>query len=110
MATELTMNASRRGHIRYFLNQYPGMTPYYIGDPQRRKPIRVQGTPDTKFCTLVVMLMLLMFTSLSVYLRRDLNEAFYTQLFVEDQFYTYFNPRLNQQFSGGGGNLTDQDE
>jgi hypothetical protein len=56
------------------------------------------------------MLMLLMLTSLSVYLRRDLNEAFYTQLFVEDQFYTYFNPRLNQQFSGGGGNLTDQDE
>jgi hypothetical protein len=56
------------------------------------------------------MLMLLLLTSLSVYLRRDLNEAFYAQLFVEDQFYTFFNPKLNQQHSGGGGNITNQDE
>lgn len=104
------MNASRRSNIRSFLKHYPGMTHYYIGDPQRRKPIRVLGTPDTKFCTLVVMLMLLMLTSLSVNLRRDLNEAFYAQLFVEDQFYTFFNPKLNQQYSGGGVNITDQDE
>ena len=56
------------------------------------------------------MLILLLLTSLSVYLKRDLNEAFYAQLFVEDQFYTFFNPKLNQQHSGGGGNITNQDE
>lgn len=31
---------------------------------------------------------------MSIFLRRDVNEMFFTQVFVEDQFYTQYNPKV----------------
>ena len=80
-------NYLRRMNVKSFLERFPGMLPYYIGDPLKQKG-RISSShlqsPDTKFCTLVVLLLLILFTSISIFMRRDINEMFFTQIFVED--------------------------
>lgn len=40
--------------------------------------------------------MILLLTCLSIFLRRDLNAQYFTQLFVEDQFYTVYSETLKR--------------
>jgi len=60
------------------------MQSYVIGD---RKSRRLNHThlhsPDTRFCTLIVMLFMMMLTLLSVYLRRDINLQYWLHNMVE---------------------------
>ena len=69
------------------MKEYPGMENYYIGEQGKRKLSKVHlQSPDTKFCTLVVMCLFLMFTALSLYKRRDINEMYWTNTMVTSVF------------------------
>lgn len=83
------------------------MRAYYIGDIATRDsklPMHhLEQSSDTRFCTFLTMILLLLLTLLSLFLRRSLNESYHAQLYVEDQFYTYFNPKLNMKYSPADG-------
>ncbi len=60
------------------------MKNYYIGERKSRKLSKAHlGSPDTKFCTLVVLVLLLILTSVSVYKRRDINLQYWLHNMVE---------------------------
>jgi hypothetical protein len=65
------------------------MLSYYIGDPSTRKLTTAHlESPDTKFCTLMMILGILMLTCLTLFLKRDVNEQYFINAFVEQQFMT----------------------
>ena len=65
----------RLDNLKTFLDTYPSMINYYIGNPNNRAlDMKHFKNPDTKFCTMLVMVLILIFTALSVFLRRDLND------------------------------------
>lgn len=68
----------RKGNVRKFLGIYPAMLPYYIVDPKKRKlPTAHLDSPDTRCCTLVTLIFVLLFTCLSIFLRRNINEQYF---------------------------------
>lgn len=72
--------------VKRFIEYFPGMQAYVIGDRKSRRLNHSHlKSPDTRFCTLFVMLFFLMLTLLSVYLRRDLNLQYWLHEMVETQ-------------------------
>jgi hypothetical protein len=90
-------NQQRRAQVKQFLAMYPGMLQYYIGDTSNKQlSTEHLKNPDTKFCTSFVIVMILILTCISLFLRRDLNQQYFIQLFMEDQFYTEYSEILKR--------------
>lgn len=72
------------------------MLPYYIGDPKKRKLTTAHlDSPDLRCCTMFTLIFVLLFTCLSIFLRRNINEQYYVKHLIEDQFYTVFTESLH---------------
>eukprot|EP00347_Sterkiella_histriomuscorum_P023471 403334518 len=83
----ISYRVNEKENIKRFMALYPGMKQYFIGDKKTRRLNKSHlQSPDTKFCTLLVMLFLMMFTLLSIYLRRDINLQYWLHRTVESQF------------------------
>ena len=83
----MQVGETEKSNLRKFLQIYPGMVSYYIGEQSKRKLSKVHfQSPDTKFCTLIVMLLLLMFTCISIFLKRDVGDEFWLNQLVLNEF------------------------